>query len=34
MLRIGICDENTKDRTVIRQIVTDTLFLEVELSYI
>lgn len=34
MLRIGICDENTKDRTVIRQIVTDTLFREEELSYI
>lgn len=25
MLRIGICDENTKDRTVIRQIVTDNI---------
>ena len=34
MLQIGICDENTKDRTVIRQIVTDTLFREEELSYI
>lgn len=34
MLRIGICDENTKDRMVIRQIVTDTLFREEELSYI
>ena len=34
MLRIGICDENTKDRAVVRQIVTDTLFREEELSYI